>query len=71
MEFLLDQSFFSAEAFASLVFFLSTVFVFIAAAIMFFHWRKYGLGGPILALAEVVYFTLSAVLLATAFFSLN
>jgi hypothetical protein len=71
MEETINLSFLSADAFASLAFFLSATFVLIVTLVMFFHWRKYGLGGPVLALVEVVYLSVSAVLLAVAFFSLN
>lgn len=62
---------FSVEFFADLFFFLSAAFVGVASLIMFFHWKKYGMGGPVLALAEVVYLSGAAVLITIAFFSIN
>lgn len=66
-----DKISFSGEVVADLLFFLCTLVAALASIIMFFHWRKYGMGGPVLAITEVVYISVSAVLLATAFFSLN
>lgn len=62
---------FSGEAIADLVFFLIAGFTAVISVVFFFHWRKYGLGGTMFALAEFVYLGVSVVLLAIAFFSLN
>lgn len=62
---------FSAQGIASLLFFLAAAFTAVTSVILFFHWRKYGLGGTILAIIEFVYLGVSAALLLFAFFSLN
>lgn len=71
MKLIFEDTFFSLGAFAGLIFFLSAFFVLVVTIVMFFHWKKYGLGGPALALAEATYLTVAAALLASAFFSLN
>lgn len=62
---------FTPESVADLLFFAVAMIVAVVSIILFFHWRKYGMGGAILALTELVYLAVSAVLLATAFFSLK
>jgi hypothetical protein len=46
---------FSGEAIIDLIFFLTLTFTAGASAVMFFHWKKYGMGGKTLALAEILY----------------
>jgi hypothetical protein len=62
---------FSATSFASLVFMLVSLFTLVSTIVLFFHWKKYGMGGAVIALMEVVYLGGSAALLAVAFFSLK
>lgn len=62
---------FSTDGLAGLIFLISVLFVGIVSVILFFHWRKYGMGGKVLAIAEVIYLIGSALLLAGAFFSIN
>lgn len=53
-----------------LIFSLCAAIVAITSIIMFFHWRKYSVSGGALALTEVIYLSVSAVLLLVAFFSI-
>jgi len=62
---------FSSESFASLVFFVMAALTAIVSVIFFFHWRKYGMGGIILAITELVYLGVAATLLGVAFFGIN
>lgn len=62
---------FSTKSIADLIFLLVTLVVTIVSVILFFHWRKYGLGGATFALIEVVYLVVCVMLLAIAFFSIN
>lgn len=62
---------FSAKAIADLIFFLAATVAAVMSLILFFHWRKYGMGGAMLAFVELVYLGISAALLAVAFFSLK
>ncbi|MEK7642775.1 MAG: hypothetical protein AAB392_03185 [Patescibacteria group bacterium] len=56
---------------ASFVFWAIFLFVLVVFCVVLYHWRKYGLGGPILVIAELVYIGVSALLLIFAYFSLN
>ena len=67
----LDKVSFSSEAFASLVFFVIAVVTAIVSVVFFFHWRKYGMGGKVLALTEGVYLVVAALLLVAAFAGIN
>jgi hypothetical protein len=62
---------FSGNAIADLAFFAAAAFTAVTSVILFFHWRKYGLGGKALILAEFLYFGIAAVLLAAAFLKLK
>jgi hypothetical protein len=62
---------FSSRALADISFFAMALFAAVMSAILFFHWRKYGMGGATLALTELVYLAVSVSLLAIAFFALN
>lgn len=62
---------FSGQAVAHLAFFLMATFTAVVSLILFFHWRKYGMGGAILALTELIYLAVSGVLLAVAFYAIN
>jgi hypothetical protein len=66
----LDISFLSGEFIAHLLFFLIALFTLILSLVLFFHWRKYGLGGGVLAITELVYLGVSLFLLTTAFFAI-
>lgn len=57
----------SGTAVADLFFFVMTLFAAVMSVILFFHWRKYGMGGKTLALAELLYLTVSVALLVVAF----
>ncbi len=61
----------SGAALADLIFFAMAAFTAICSLVLFFHWRKYGMDGATFAFAELVYLTVSAALLAAAFFALN
>lgn len=62
---------FSGEALGHLVFFLMAGFTAVISLILFFHWRRYGLGGATLAFTELVYLAVSVALLTVAFLALN
>lgn len=61
----------SGNAVADLVFFLVALVAGIISLILFFHWRRYSLGGKFLALMEVIYLTGTVAFLLIAFYSLN
>ena len=61
----------SAAAVADLIFFLVVGLVAVISAILFFHWRRFGLSKKVIALVEVAYLLVVVVLVATAFFSIN
>ena len=67
----LGQVLFFGKSLVDLIFLFVTFVVAIVSITLFFHWRKYGLGGATFALIEVVYFVVVVILLATAFFSIN
>jgi hypothetical protein len=60
----------TADALAELVFYLVTLFVGVVSAILFFHWRKYGLSKPVIAFTEVVYLVVCVLLISMAFVTL-
>lgn len=62
---------FRASSVADLLFLLVTIFAATASLILFFHWKKYGMGGAVLAMTETVYFAVAVVLLSVAFFALK
>jgi len=62
---------FSGEALADFLFFIVAGLTAVFSLILFFHWRKYGLGSAVLAITELVYLVGAAVLLFIAFLSLN
>lgn len=62
--------FLNGNTIATLVFLFVVLFCAGATIIMFFHWKKYGMGGAKLAMAETIYLTVSVVLLTVAFFNL-
>lgn len=57
----------SGTALADLFFFVMTLFAAVMSVILFFHWRKYGMGGKVLALTELLYLLISVALLISAF----
>ncbi len=61
---------FSSANFALLVFFLIALVTCVMSVIFFFHWRKYGMGGKVLALAEFGYLGVAVWLLVTAYFNI-
>lgn len=61
---------FSAASIADLIFFFAAALVAIISVVLFFHWRRYGMGGAVFAVMEMVYLGGAAVLLAVAFFTL-
>lgn len=62
----------SGQSVAYLVFFLVAIIAAVVSVILFFHWRKYGVGsGRAFALVEVAYLLGVVVFLGTAFLSLN
>ena len=62
---------FTGEAIADILFLVISGFTAIISAILFFHWKKYGMGGASLAFAEVVYIVGAVSLIAIAFFALG
>jgi|GEM_PF-2353626 len=62
---------FSIKSIADLVLFLVATFTAIATIILFFHWKKYGMGGVSLAFAELIYLVVSVVLIVVAFLAIN
>lgn len=61
----------SGKSVSDLILFLVAAFTAIASLVMFFHWRRYGMGGATLALMEIVYVVVAVVLIVVAFLSLN
>lgn len=62
---------FSSESVAELVLFLVAAFTAVVSIVMFFHWKRYGMGGAALAFMEVLYIVVSIVFIIIAFLSLN
>jgi len=62
---------FSGKSVADLILFLVAAFTAIASLVMFFHWKKYGMSGATLAFMELVYISVSVLLIVVAFLSLN
>lgn len=62
---------FSAESVVDLIFFLVTTFVGVVSLILFFHWRKYAIGGIAFAFTEIIYLVVCVGLLIVAFFGIN
>ena len=54
-----------------LLFFIMAGFAAVISIILFFHWRKYGMGGAVLAITEIIYLAVALLLLTTAFVSLS
>ncbi len=61
----------TSRGLAHLVFFLVALVVAIFSLIFFFHWRKYGMGGKVLALTELCYIVVAVGLLALAFINIS
>ncbi|OHB14743.1 MAG: hypothetical protein A2431_00195 [Candidatus Zambryskibacteria bacterium RIFOXYC1_FULL_39_10] len=61
----------SGKSVSDLILFLVAAFTAIASLVMFFHWRRYGMGGATLALMEIVYVVVAVMLIVVAFLSLN
>ena len=57
-------------AIADLIFFLAAAFAGVTSIILFFHWKKYGMGGKVLALTELVYLIGAASLVLAAFLNI-
>lgn len=68
---IMEKIFHSGKSFADLLFLATTIYTAVISTILFFHWKKYAMGGKFLATMEVVYLVFSAVFLATAFFNIN
>ncbi|MEK7669576.1 MAG: hypothetical protein AAB350_03270 [Patescibacteria group bacterium] len=68
---ILSKFSFSGNSVAGLILFLVAAFTAVASLVMFFHWKKYGMGGAALALMELLYIGVSAVLIVTAFLTIN
>ncbi len=66
----IDFSLFSKEFITHAIFWLIAAFAALLSLILFFHWRKYGQGGPVLALTELIYLGVSVFLLTTAYFAM-
>lgn len=62
---------FSSDFIARAIFLVIFLAVIIASFVIFFHWKKYGIGGKMLPTMEFLYLAGSAVLLGIAFFALN
>ena len=62
---------FSAAMMTELLFFVVAILALIMSCVLFFHWRKYSMSGPVLAITEVVYLVVTVILLASAFFTLQ
>ena len=41
-----------------------------ASIVIFYHWKRYGMGGAKLALIETIYLTVAVILLSIGFFNL-
>jgi hypothetical protein len=68
---ILSQISLTGKSLADLVLFLVSAFTAIVTIILFFHWKKYGMGGASLAFMELIYLVVSAVLIVTAFMAIN
>ena len=68
---ILDKISLSGESVSDLVLFIVAAFTAISSLVMFFHWRRYGMGGAALALMEIVYIVVAVVLIVVAFLNLN
>lgn len=62
---------FTSEGFAHLVFFVMALATAVISVILFFHWRKYGMGGKVLAFTEAAYLAGAVLFLVTAFFAIR
>lgn len=61
----------SGQALAEFFFFIMSTFTAVTSLVLFFHWRRYGMGGATLAFTELIYLVVAVALLAIAFFALN
>lgn len=61
---------FSTATLARLAFYLVVLFVGITSAILFFHWRRYGLSKGVIAVTETIYFSVCVLLVGAAFLAL-
>jgi len=66
----IDFSFFSKQFVTHAIFWLVAAFTALLSLVLFFHWRKYGQGGGVLAVTELIYLGVSILLLTTAYFAL-
>jgi len=62
---------FSGKAIADLTFFIISGLVAVFSLILFFHWKRYGMGGFVLAITEMIYIIVAISLLLGAFLALN
>lgn len=60
----------SSYMIAYIVFCIVAVIAIIFSIVFLFHWRKYGMGGVVLAFMELLYLVVAAALLLVAFFSI-
>lgn len=58
------------ERLKDLIFGLAALIAGVVSLVMIWHWRKYGLGSKILALAEIIYLAGAALLIGAAFLNI-
>ena len=61
----------TAESVADFIFFVVAGITAIISVVLFFHWRKYSLGGAVVAIIELIYLAVAVTLLGAAFFAIN
>lgn len=66
-----SKIFSSPDTLASAILFVVSAFAALISAAFVFHWRKYGMGGKVLALTEIIYLVVCALLISSAFLSIN
>ncbi len=62
---------FSFQSFVDLVFAIFSLAFLIVSGILVFHWRKYGMKDKVLISMEILYISVSVLLLSAAFFSVR
>lgn len=67
----ISQIDFSFALLSKLVFAIIALLALIMSLVLFFHWRRYGMGGIVLGITETVYLVVTVLLLGSAFFSLQ
>jgi len=66
-----DYFSFSGNSVANLILFFVATFTAVVTLVLFFHWKKYGMGGASLAFMELAYLVVSVVLIVIAFLAIN